>query len=425
MNEDLLHYIWQYKRFPQHNLTTTDGEAIEIIDLGLPNTNAGADFSNAKIKIKNLIWAGDVEIHLKSSDWNRHQHNKNNAYNNVILHVVAECDCKVFDANNRKIPQIEIKIPEDLQKNTFSEQTHFIPCEKSITRLTSYTKKTWLESLLFERFIRKTNDIKDFLAQNGNDLENAFYIFLARNFGFGKNADAFMLLAKSLPLNTIRKHKNNLLQVEAMLFGQANLLPQNSSEVYTNNLKREYTFLQQKFQLVPVSGHLWKMFRLRPMNFPHIRIAQFAALLQKSDNLFSKIIENPSIEYLRDLFYVEVSDFWNTHYNFSQQSKRTSKHLTKTTLDSIIINTIVPFLFAYGQMQGRETLCNHAIDLLNNLPAEKNKIIENFNNLNFTTLSAADTQALLQLKTCYCDTKKCFRCRFYHEITKQLFNEKL
>lgn len=425
MNEDLLHYIWRYKRFSLHNLTTTDGEPIEIIDLGLPNTNAGADFSNAKIKIKNLIWAGDVEIHLKSSDWNRHQHNKNNAYNNVILHVVAECDCKIFDTNNREIPQLEIKIPEGLQEKTFSQQILFIPCEKSIPKLSPFTKQTWLESLLFERFIRKTNDIKELLVQNGNDWENTFYVFLARNFGFGKNADAFMFLAKSLPLNIIRKHKDNLLQVEAMLFGQADLLPQNSSETYINNLEREYKFLQQKFQLVPISAHLWKMFRLRPMNFPHIRIAQFAALLQKSDNLFSKIIKTPSIEYLRDLLYVDVSDFWNTHYNFSQQSKRISKHLTHATLDTIIINTIVPFLFAYGQMQGQENLCNQAVKLLYNLPAEKNKIVEKFNNLKFITLSAADTQALLQLKNCYCDTKKCYRCRFYHDITGQLFNEKL
>ena len=420
MNEEQLQHIWHYKKFSLMNLKTTNNEPIEIIDVGLPNPNAGADFSNAKIKLDNLIWAGDVEIHLRSSDWNRHQHHKNEAYNNVILHVVAECDCKIYDSNNREIPQIEIEISKEFLK-IFPERNTFILCEKSIINIDSFTKKTWLETLLFERFIRKTEDIKSHLAQNGNDWENTFYVFLSRNFGFGKNTDAFMLLAKSLPLNFLRKHKDNLLQIEAMLFGQANLLPKNDTDEYIGNLKREYHFLQQKFQLKPIATHLWKMCRLRPMNFPHIRIAQLATLMQKSDNLFSKIITNPNIEHLRKLFFIEVSDYWHTHYNFLNQSKKTSKHLTSNTLDSIIINTVVPFLFAYGQNQGQNSLCEQAINLLNELPKEKNKIIDNFNNLNFTTKSAADTQALLQLKNCYCDKKKCFQCRFYHEITKKSF----
>lgn len=425
MNEELLHYVWRYKKFPLGNLQTTDGEPIEIIDFGLPNTNAGADFSNAKIKINNLIWAGDVEIHLKSSDWQQHQHHKNRAYNNVILHVVAECNCRVFDADNREIPQLELKIPNRIIDNLFSYDVHFIPCEKSLAELkSSVVKDAWLESLLVERFIRKTEDIKAVLAQNGNDWESAFYLFLARNFGFGKNADAFMMLAKSLPLNYLRKHKDNLLQTEALLFGQAGLLPDKSSDDYTNLLIQEYAFLRQKFQLTPIPTHLWRMFRLRPMNFPHIRIAQLASLLQRYDCLFSKIIENPIKEALHELFRVEVSDFWNTHYNFSNPSRSRSKHLTNNSLDAIIINSVIPFLFAYGQLQGRDSLCEQALNLLNELPAEKNKIVEKFHQLQFPTHSAADTQALLQLKNCYCDTRKCLQCRFFQEITNSTFNEK-
>ncbi len=426
MNEDLLHYVWQHKKFPLVGQKTTDGMQIEIIDVGQPNTNAGADFSNAKIRISELLWAGDVEIHLKASDWHRHGHNQNAAYNNVILHVVVESDCETFDTKGRKIPQFELKIPDEIVKNLerLAKNPQFIPCEKSIVKIDAFTKKTWLESLLFERFIRKTSDIKSVLEKNENDWESALHQFLARNFGFGKNADAFTLLAKSLPLSYLRKHRDNLLQVEALLFGQAGLLPENPNDDYTQSLQREYTFLRQKFQISPISSHIWKMFRLRPMNFPHVRIAQFAALIHSSENLFSKIIERPTIESLSELFKVEVSDYWMTHYNFRNESNSRSKHLTDSSINTIIINTVVPFLFAYGQMQGQETLCERAIALLNELPAEQNSIIEKFETLGFTANSAADSQALLQLKMCYCDTKKCLQCRFCHEMVSQKISEK-
>ncbi len=426
MNEELLHYVWQHKKFLPFGLKTTDGTPIEIIDVGQPNTNAGADFSNAKIRIGELLWAGDVEIHLKASDWHRHGHDRNVAYNNVILHVVAESDSETFDTNSRTIPQFELKIPDEIVENLkrLAKQPQFIPCERSIAKIDAFTKKSWLETLLFERFMRKTNDIKSVLEQNANDWECALYQFLVRNFGFGKNADAFTLLAKSLPLAYLRKHRDNLLQVEALLFGQAGLLPETFDDDYAKSLQREYTFLSQKFQISPISSHIWKMFRLRPMNFPHVRIAQFAALIHSSENLFSKIIERPTIDALRELFKVEVSDYWATHYNFRSESKSISKHLTDSSINAIIINTVVPFLFAYGQMQGQETLCERAIALLNELPAEQNSIIGKFETLGFTPNSAAESQALIQLKTCYCDTKNCLRCRFCHEIVSRKINEK-
>lgn len=419
MNEKQLQYIWQQRLFDNSNLFTTKGERVEIIDVGLLNNDAGADMFNAKIRIGTTLWAGDVEIHLRSSDWNRHQHDKNPAYNSVVLHVVKECDCDVFSENGEKIPQLILPIlPKVTEKlNLLYHSTERIACEKEIKNLNPLTKKMWLDALLIERLQRKKEDIDALLQQNSNNWEEVFYWLLARSFGFGKNSEAFFLLAKSLPLKCLQKHKNNLFQLEAMLLGQSGLLQNvKFSDDYVEKLQKEYLFLSQKFQLKPIDAHLWKMLRLRPENFPYVRLAQFSSLVFKSSHLFSKIFGNNKMDELYNLFQMEVSSYWKTHYVFGKESKTSSKKLSKSSIDILLINVVVPMLFAYGKHHNELEFCEQALHFLEEIKPESNAIVSHFSSLNFEITSAYDSQAIIQLKQHYCDRKDCLRCRFAYEI---------
>jgi hypothetical protein len=424
MKEALLQYAWQYRLFNINNLKTTKGENVDIIDIGKPNTDAGPDFFNAKIKIDNTLWAGNVEVHLRSSDWQRHKHEQNKNYNSIILHIVGQFDQPIFRSNGEEIPQIELPYFPDLEKRyeALLAARTFVPCANKICDVPAIVLRSWQNTLLSERLEQKVNTIQSLLKDNHNDWEETFYITLAHNFGTGINGYPFELLAKSLPQRYLSKHKDNLFQLEALFFGQSGLLdiePDHHDE-YANALRKEYAFLQAKYTLSPIDGHLWKLLRLRPVNFPHVRLAQLAALTHQSTKLFSKIIDNPTLEHLSTLFQCQPSEYWTTHYSFQTTSASKNKPLGKSTLTILLINTVVPFLFAYGKYRDNEVLQDRAISLLEDLPAEKNSIIEGWKELNIQTQSAFDTQALLQLKRAYCDDKKCLRCRIGHTVLTQI-----
>lgn len=416
MKESILHYVWQYKLFALQELKTTDGQAVEVIDVGKPNSDSGPDFFNAKIKISDTVWAGNVEIHTLSSDWFRHSHDVDKAYDNVILHIVARADVEVKRVNGLPILQMELQVPETIQQNFDNLYTakKWIPCEDKIVAISPIVMSSWKTALLVERLERKSGDVEVLLEQNENHWEEAFYIALARNFGFSTNNQPFELLARSLPLNVLAKHKDNLFQLEALLFGQAGFLEENPQDEYQAKLSKEYRFLQAKYKLTPIDASQWKLLRLRPDNFPHIRIAQFAALTHGSVKLFSKILENTNVGELRKLFGAEVSEYWQHHYVFGKESVYSRKKMGKISQDLLLINTVVPFIFTYAKKKNRSG--DDALRILDKLPAENNSVISGWKALGQHVVNAFDSQALLQLKKNYCDEKKCLRCRVGHKI---------
>ena len=418
MKESILHYIWQQKLFSAHALQTTEGETVEVIDVGKLNSDAGPDFFNAKIKIGNTIWAGNIEIHTRASDWNKHNHQHDKAYDNVILHIVKFADIVIRRSDGEQIPQLELNYPAQIEENyeKLIREQKWVPCADKIGNIPGIFIQSWKNVLLTERLEQKMNAIQQLLAESNQHWEEAFYITLARSFGFSTNSQAFEMLAKSLPLSALGKHKNDLFQIEALLFGQSGLLNNELTEEYSLKLKKEYDFLRLKFDLQPINAELWKLLRLRPDNFPHIRIAQFAALIHNSSKLFSRIIENPEIDYLNNLFKTEPSEYWKSHYLFGHTSPEKSKKLGKNSINSILINTVVPFLFCYAHQKGNQNLKDKALELLEQIPAEKNSIVSGWENIGLKIETAYDSQAFLQLKKLYCDDKKCLRCRIGHKV---------
>ena len=415
MPEEFLHYIWENRLFNQQELKTENGEKIEIIHQGKRNTHAGPDFFNARIKIEDTIWAGNVEIHQKASDWNKHQHQNDKAYDNVILHVVENADMETNSTSGNPIPVIQLHYPEKLARNyrELLDSKSWIPCEKQFHKVDPIHLQLGFNRLMIERLESKTQEILDKLEQNNNDWNETFYQFLARMFGFKVNALPFELLSRSLPLSILGKHRNNLFQLEALLFGNAGLLnDQLLGDDYFLSLREEYSFLYKKYKLKAIESHLWKFLRLRPVNFPTIRISQLEALIQKSEALFSKIVETEKLEDLRNLFHVKASEYWDTHYNFNKTTgKKMVKEMGDSSIQILIINVVIPFLFVYGEKQNKHFLKNRALDLLEQLPAESNSVTKKWNELGVNTRTAFETQALLQLKNNYCETKKCLNCQ--------------
>jgi len=418
MKESILHYVWQNKLFTAHDLKTTDGEKLEIIDVGRNNTDAGPDFFNAKIRIGETLWAGNVEIHTCSTEWFRHNHQWDKTYDSVILHVVLKADSEVYRRDGDKIPQLELNYPKQIEfnyDNLFLEQK-WIPCSDKISLVPSIFIQSFKSALLTERLEQKMNSIEQLLSENNQHWEEAFYITLARSFGFGTNSQAFESLAKSVSISILGKHKENILQLEALLFGQAGLLNTDIGDEYLVRLKKEYDFLQVKYGLVPIEGSQWKLLRLRPDNFPYVRIAQFAALIHSSKKLFSKIVENPQIEAMRKLFETEPSDYWKSSYLFGHKSSLHTKKLGTQSINGIVINTVVPFLFCYASHKNNDELKNKALQMLEELPKENNSIVNGWTNLGLESKNAYDSQALIQLKKQYCDERKCLRCRIGHKV---------
>jgi len=423
MTEDLLHYIWKYQRF-NTDLKTVEGSSFEVISPGTHNFNSGPDFLNAKIKINDTIWAGNVEIHIKSSDWFKHKHNMDMAYNTVIMHVVWENDDQVCDKKGNIISTLVLKnnIDSSLieRYKYFIENKSWIPCEKLLHTVNPFIIFSWLESLSIERLQDKTDAIFKKLLLSTNNWEKVFYEMLARNFGFNLNSDTFELLAKSLDIKYLAKHKNNLLQIEALFFGQAGLLNDDFMDEYPNTLKKEYLFLQNKFILKPIESHLWKFLRIRPGNFPTIRIAQFSSLIHKSSGLFSKIIEARSLREIQKFFMVDCSEYWETHYIFDVESKRKNKNLGSSSINLLLINTIIPFIFAFGSFKKEQRYKDKAIDFLDAINAEQNHIIRHFLKSGIVPENALQSQALIQLYHNYCLKKKCLNCSIGDALLKTI-----
>lgn len=420
--EDFLHYVWKFRLFDKTNLKTVEGESIEIFSAGMHNTHSGPDFHNARIKIGDTTWAGNVEVHVPSSDWRKHNHTNDAAYNNVILHVVYRDDEPVTLPDGRHLPTLELenRIPPDLYNRfhslVYGNQT-IIPCEGSIGHVDDMTIRTWLTRVLIERLEKRAETVIKALNNNRGDWEETFYQFLASNFGFKTNALPFELLAKSLPQNILAKHKNNSMQIEALIFGQAGFLEGNVIDDYPKKLKEEYNFLRKKYSLTPIDNHLWKFMRMRPQNFPTIRLAQFAALIVRSNHLFSKILDIREVKSLRDLFTdIQVNPYWEDHYRFDIPSKPSPKNLGASSIDVLLLNTLAVFLFSYGRHLQLEYYTSRSLKLLENLPAEENNIIADFGVLGVKAKNAFESQAILELKNNYCNFKKCLHCGIGNKI---------
>lgn len=413
MQEDFLHFIWKYKRFNTSYLKTVEDEAVSIIKLGQHNFNAGPDFFNSQLEIDGQKWAGNVEIHIKSSDWFVHNHETDSAYDNVILHVVWEHDTDIYRKDNSVIPTLELKgyVESDLLHNykKLMQSKAWINCENEFNTIETFKFESWLERLYIERLERKSNDIQKLLAESNNDWEAVLFKMLCKNFGLKVNGESFSSLANSVDFSIIRKVRTNETDLEALFFGQAKLLDEDIQDVYYLDLQKRFSFLKQKFQLKNQGVLPLQFFRLRPPNFPTIRLSQLAVMYATHQNLFSKIMALNTKEEFYDFFSVSTSEFWHTHYTFSKASKKTSKKLTKAFIDLLLINTILPVKFSYSKSIGKqedETIFN----LVKSISIEKNSIVDKFLSLRAMDKSAMVSQGLLQLKTEYCDKNKCLQC---------------
>lgn len=419
--EQLLHYVWKHKIFPLKELKTTTGQQVEVIDTGLANTDAGPDFFNAKLKLDGVLWIGNIEIHERSSDWFKHGHHADAGYNSVILHIASEIDTEISRSNGERIPQIQLICPEAVRTNykELLETDSYPPCYRIIPSLPPFTAHSWMTALQMERFEQKATLLNERLKRCQGNWEDAFFITLARNFGFGLNGDAFETWAHRLPFRAVDKHRNDLFQIEAIFFGQAGILEDSDGDGYYLRLKKEYTYLQHKFGLIPMDASLWRFLRLRPANFPHIRIAQLACLYHRAYGLLSRIMETETLQGVRDILKGGTSEYWLTHYTFGDSSPSRPKTLSNTSLDLLIINTVVTFLYAYGLHKGNRVLCARAGSFLEELKAENNYITRMWEQCGMKASNAADSQALIQLKKDYCDKKKCLYCRIGYEYLKR------
>lgn len=419
--ELLLHYVWKHKIFPLKELHTTSGQTVEVIDVGLPNSNSGPDFFNAKIKIDGTLWVGNVEIHTRTSDWYRHEHDKNKIYDSVILHIAEEIDGDIKRTNGELIPQMKLVCPEHIRNNfqDLLDTDKFPCCYAILPDLSRLMIHSWMSALQSERFQQKADQVDKRLAMCNGNWEDAFFITLARNFGFGLNGDAFETWASLIPLRAVDKHRDNLFQIEAIFFGQAGLLEEAIDDEYYRKLQKEFIYLQHKFDLKVMDASLWRFLRLRPGNFPHVRIAQLAFLYYQEQGLLSRIVEADSIKKVKEILRSRTSDYWETHYHFYDSSPRRSKSLSDSTLNLLLINTVVTFYYAYGKFRGDEHLCERAESFLGELRAENNYVTRMWNELGLKVDNAADSQALLQLKKEYCDKKKCLYCRIGFEYLRR------
>lgn len=412
MKEELLQYIWQNKLFKSKILSSVKGESIQIINEGQKNNDSGPDFTNARVKIDDIEWAGNVEIHNNSSDWFAHNHDKDRSYDNVILHVVGNYDKPALNTKVKEIPTIILDYDKKLEKNykALLDSQTWIPCNDKIKNVDGIILDSWLNALLIDRLESKSDIVLQTLKKNNNNWEETFYQLIAKNFGFKLNSFPFELLASNTPLKYLAKHKNNVFQIEAMLFGQAGFLTETIDDEYHKELRKEYHFLKNKFKLESIEKHLWKFLRSRPVNFPTIRISQFAALIYNSNALFSKIIEAKDIKTIFSYFNISASEYWHTHYNFGKTSAEKKKTLGKSAANNIIINTIVPFVFIYGKQKGNEDLKEKALNFIDKVAAENNNIIKKWEEIGIDCPNAFYSQALIQLKNEYCSRKKCLNC---------------
>ncbi|MBF4494354.1 DUF2851 family protein [Flavobacterium sp. JLP] len=421
MKEDFLHYLWKFKKFDTLNLKTTQDEQITIIKTGDYLELAGPDFFNAQIKIGDQKWAGNVEIHLKSSDWYLHHHEKDIAYQSVILHVVWEHDTEIFRENNTEIPVLVLKdfVSSDVINNYSALMTakSWIFCEKHLVDIDDFVFKNWQERLFFERLERKSKFIYDLLEETNSDWEAVLFCLLAKNFGLNTNGNSFLQIAKALPFSIIRKESFEVENLEALFFGTSGLLQSEKEDVYFTDLKFRYFFLLHKYQLERSYIEPVQFFKHRPDNFPTIRLSQLANLYHKHQNLFSKVIPLKSVKSVYDLLAVSTSLYWQNHYQFDKESPKKAKSLSKSFLDLIILNTIIPVQFAYSNKMG-ESMPEDLITFMTEVAPEKNAVIDKFESFGISSKNAFETQTLLELKNEYCNQKGCLNCALGMELLK-------
>ncbi len=402
--EKLLHYIWKHKILPLKTLHTTDGREIEIIDVGFHNSNQGPDFFNAKIRLDDTIWAGNIEIHLKSSDWFRHGHQKDPSYNNIILHIAQTVDCDIETQDGKHPPQIQLEVPPSLnhQYQELCQTADYPRCHRMIPSLPPMKSHIWMDALLVERLQERSGKFMQRVDSSRGDWEKATFVTLSRNFGFGLNGDAFERWANQIPMSAIGKHRDNLFQIEALFLGMAGLIDRRfTAEEQTEALrmKQEYEFLSHKFELATtMQTKDWRYMRTRPQNFPHVRVCQLALLYHQGQAQTATLLNAADTQELHSIF--------------------SAIGLSASSLNLIIINTIVPLLYAYGMAHHEDKWMDKAVRLLNELTAEDNHILRQWKRCGLSVKSAADSQALIQLKREYCDRLDCLRCRFAYEYLK-------
>ena len=423
IREDFLYYVWKTKNFSFSNLKTTSGDTLEIIEFGNQNFDSGPDFSNGKVKINDTIWAGNIEMHVYSSDWERHCHDLDKAYDNVVLHVVFEHDKEVFTSSENQLPCLEMnnRISRSILKNyagLISGNTR-IPCAQNIHKVDAHVVQFWLQRLIAERIESKTTYLKEILESTRFDWEETLFIYLSRYMGARVNKEPFEALSRTLSYKLIQKNNHDLHRVEALLFGQSGMLQANFEDEYFVGLKNEFGFLAKKYGLKPIPVVSWKFARMRPAGFPTIRIAQFAKIISGQNRLFSQIIHETDMQTLRDIFRVEASPYWNKHYRFGTMSGYKIKKVGEAFIDQIFINVLCPVIFLYGLHISDEKFCERAIAHLDAIKSENNKISREFKELGIVSKSASDSQALIQLKKNYCDNKSCMSCSIGNEIIKK------
>ena len=417
MTERLLQYIWQFQYFNKTSLQTVEGETVEIVYQGSYNTNQGPDFFEAKLKIGNTLLIGNVELHCKTSEWNTHKHSADKNYANVIAHIVWENDCTL--PNNLPTIILQDRVSKILLKKyqKLLNTSSFIPCENSISTVPEITWLSWKERLLIERLEQKSTIVNEYLSKNNYHWEETFWWMIAKNFGIKVNSEAFEKIAQSIPITVLAKHKNQLHQIEALLFGQAGLLDKDFEEDYPILLRKEYQFYKSKYNLQSTNANLFFL-RMRPANFPTVRLAQLAMLIVHSVHLFSKIKEIEEVENVKKLLNVTANDYWHYHYNFDELSTYKIKNVGVQMINNLIINTVIPILFAYGHYTKEHNFKDKALRWLTQLTAEKNSRINGFLALQITIKNAFDSQSLLQLKNEYCSKKRCLECAVGNKLLK-------
>ena len=424
MKEDFVQYIWRYRLFNSLNLQTHSGKKVEVVQQGLQNFSSGPDFTDAKIKIDGQLWAGNVEIHLNVNDWELHHHSKDEAYNNVIIHVVYNFSDQLITAQNGRI--LETIFLKDLvfseTENNYNalmnSKQRFVPCENFLANKEVSTISLY-DSLITERLERKISDIEKDIELCLGDLDKAFLISLFKYFGAPKNKVVFEVLAKNIELKHLIKQAVSVESLEALLFGLAGFLDTEIPCEYKNKLENEFVYQKNLYRIdSPLKISHWKFAAVRPPNFPTIRIAQLAAVCFKEQRWFSYIQSEQDVKLIRDKLKCNASEYWQTHYNFNIESKKSIKSLTDSFLDKIMINVIVPFLFYYGKFVQDEVYLERALDILLNTKPEKNKITEAWHNIGFSNSNAFESQALIELKQNYCNEKRCLECKIGYKILK-------
>lgn len=418
--EKLMQYVWKHRLWRSEDMVTNTGKKVRVVDPGLLNTDAGPDFFNAKIEIDGHMWVGNVEMHYRATDWKRHHHDSDKAYDSVILHVVAKDDAPVRRTNGELIPQLVLEVSPQFNADYASlvGATIEVPCATKIKQVPHLTIVEWVEGLAFERLHGKVERIHQLLDSFNGSWEDVCYVTLARNFGFGINNDAFERLAHRTPLRLLGKHSDSVLQIEALLFGQAGMLDAQKPgmDSYYNQLCTEYAFLSNKFQLTPMEKESWKLFRIRPQNFPYRRIAMLAQFIEGGFRMMNRILEAEDEKEMRALFEVELSGYWTKHYTFGKPNERATATLSRSSIDIILINTVAPLLYAYGELTGSYEMTDKAIKLLEDLRAESNSIVSHFVAYGIDCPDALTSQALVQLKREYCDARKCIYCKIGHHL---------